>query len=895
MKKAILPIAVFSLFCTEYKACADYDPDYEYFNLFTQSIIRDKNYIPFLRTDTSRFYDDGRKVMMIDDNIETWQKYFGSALNYKEAEYLVNHMSMNDLNQFKKGSSANRILQKLGSYQKFSEGIDYLIEAKYLEPFMRINYVESSDSFYYRENEDDKNATQLDYNKTVSALTSLYNSAQNPEIKARYGYQLVRFNHYTRNYEKALDAFKTFVEPLNVKTSPYYLALDQLAGAQRGLKMNDEANWNFFQVFKNMKAKKESAFVSMKLSDSASFENILKRASTPEEKNMAYFLLGYDDYTNPIPMMEKMYEINPDSEILKVMAARAINELERSYLPINYSSLIVGNNVTPKNDNLKEKGKTETSATEKVSLWDKIVGFFKNIFGSKKESSSGERTSDQSDSELLNNPARIPVFEANENIWTGEKQKDYLEGFEKFTEKTKDKSKDEFWQIADAYLKFLKKDFNESNAILGNIKTSNPEYQEQIERMKILNDIVAQPKIDAAFEEHLTKDYPKLFEDKKQSDSSYYSYYYHKNETSDFIRDVLANRYFLQGEDGKSFLMSNNMSDLQYNPNSSLVKKVEEFYRKPNKTSFEKNVIAKNINYVGNVDDFFNLIYGDREMKLANFDKAKSYYSKIKNFKGIPRKNVTWTEDGKPIYTPYNYGDSYNGFKNIPNLIFGHNVWESFQSPDNISMKAEDYLAFPFIKPNMNKLELTDAAIQLKKLGNGNDANASKANQLLGNLLYNTSVLGYYRELFVMDIDNSNGGKFNFWTTDKETPYQYYYKDFLYYTFIEPDNFDLALNYYGKALKQTADKEQQARILFQMASAEQGKYYQWEAQQQSNIDYSDPKWSEKNDAFRLSLDKAKNEKYRSYFTQLKSQYATTQTAKSLMGSCSYFDYFMKRQ
>lgn len=895
MKKAILSIVVFSLFSTQYQACADYDPDYEYFNLFTQSIIRDKNYIPFLRTETSRFYNDGRKVMMIDDNIETWQKYFENILNYKEAEYLVNHMSMNDLNLFKKGSSSHTILQKLGSYQKFSEGIDYLIEAKYLEPYMKINYVESPDSFYYRENKDDKNATHLDYNKTISVLTALYNAAQNPEIKSRYGYQLVRFNHYTRNYEKALDAFKTFVEPLNVKTSPYYLALDQLAGAQRGLKMNDEANWNFFQVFKNMKAKKESAFVSMKLSDSASFENILKRASTPEEKNMAYFLLGYDDYTNPIPMMEKMYEINPDSEILKVMAARAINELERSYLPLNYSSIIVGNNVTPKNDDLKEKGKTETSATEKVSLWDKIVGFFKNIFGSKKESSTGERTADQSNSELLNNPARIPVFAANENIWTGEKQKDYLGDFEKFTEKTKDKSKDEFWQIADAYLKFLKKDFNESNAILGNIKTSNPEYQEQIERMKILNDIVAQPKIDAAFEEHLTKDYPKLFEDKKQSDSSYYSYYYHKNDTSDFIRDVLANRYFLQGEDGKSFLMSNNMSDLQYNPNSSLVKKVEEFYRKPNKTSFEKNVIAKNINNVGNVDDFFNLIYGDREMKLANFDKAKTYYSKIKNFKGIPRNDVNWTEDGKPIYTPYNYGDSFDGFKNIPNLIFGHNVWESFQSPDNVSMKAEDYSAFPFIKPNMNKLELTYAAIQLKKLGNGNDANASKANQLLGNLLYNTSVLGYYRELFVMDIDNSNGGKFDFWTTGEETPYHYYYKDFLYHTYVEPDNFDLALNYYGKALKQTADKEQQARILFQMASAEQGKYYQWEAQQQSNIDYSDPKWSEKNDAFRLSLDKAKNEKYRSYFTQLKSQYATTQTAKSLMGSCSYFDYFMKKQ
>lgn len=894
MKKILVSTVFIAMFYNNGKACADYDPDYEYFNLFTQSIIRDKNYIPFLHTYSSRFYDDGRKVMLIDDNIETWQKYFGNALNYKESEYLVNHMSMNELNIFKKGNSANPILNKLGTYQKFSEGIDYLIEAKYLEPFMRINYVENPDAFYYRENEDDKNATQLDYNKTVSALTSLYNAAKNSEIKARYGYQLIRFNHYTRNYEKAVDAFKTFVEPLNVKTSPYYLALDQLAGAQRGLKMNDEANWNFFQVFKNMKARKESAFVSMKLSDSASFENILKKTSTPEEKNMAYFLLGYDDFTNPIPMMEKMYEINPDSEILKVMAARSINELERNYLPLTYPDNI-SEKQEQKNAAVKQDTLQKANDAEKESFWDKILGFFQNLFGSKKEGSSESRNIDQSDKELLNNPERIPVFSANENYWTGEKQKDFLADLENLTAKTKEKSKDEFWQIADAYLKFLKKDFKESNSILSNIKTANPEYKEQIERMKILNDIVAQPRIDAAFEEHLTKDYPKLFEDKKQGDSTYYSYYYHKNDTSDFIRDVLANRYFIQGEDAKSYLMSNNMSDLQYNPNSFLVKKVEEFYRKPNKTSFERNVVARNINDVGSVDDFFNLIYGDREMKLANFDKAKSFYSKITNFKGIPRNSVDWTEDGKPVYTPYNYGDTYDGFKNIPNLVFGHNVWESFQSPDEVSMKAENYAAFPFIKPQMNKLELTDAAIQLKKIGAGTDANSGKANQLLGNLLYNTSILGYYRELFVMDIDNSNGGKFDFWTTGEETPYHYYYKDFLYHTYVEPDNFDLALNYYGKALKQTADKEQQARILFQMASAEQGKYYQWEAQQQSNIDYSDPKWSEKNDAFRLSLDKAKNEKYRSYFTQLKSQYATTQTAKSLMGSCSYFDYFMKKQ
>ncbi len=240
---------------------------------------------------------------------------------------MVNKLSINDLNDLKKGNTNNTLLKKLGSdsYQKYREGIDYLIEAKYLEPYMKINYVETADSFYYRENESDKNATNLDYAKTISALTSLYNAARNPEIKQRYGFQLVRFNHYTRYFDVALQAFKNYVQPISLRGAAYYMALDQLAGAQRGLQMGSEANWNFFQVFKNSKSRKEGAFVSMKLSDTASFNNILKRAGSNDEKNMAYFLLGYEDFTNPIPMMEKMYDIDPNSEILKVMAARSIS------------------------------------------------------------------------------------------------------------------------------------------------------------------------------------------------------------------------------------------------------------------------------------------------------------------------------------------------------------------------------------------------------------------------------------------------------------------------------------------------------------------------------------------------------------------------------------------
>lgn len=902
MKKYILSIAVASLFFTKTEACAWSDPDYDYFNLFTQSIIKDKSYLPFLHNYSSRFYTDFKSSQIPNENIDSWRKFFGNQMSYTETDYLVNKISLNDLNALKKGNPSNQLLKKLGIgfYAKYREAVDYLIEAKYLEPYMRINFVEGADSFYYRENENDKNATQLDYNKTISALTSLYNAAKNPEIKQRYGYQLVRFNHYTRNYDAAVQSFKTYVQPIKLKGAPYYMALDQLAGAQRGLQLGNEANWNFFQVFINSKSRKESSFVSMKLSDSASFNNIMKRAGTNEEKNMAYFLLGYEDFTNPIPMMEKMYEIDPNSEILKVMAARSINELERNYLPTYYYASKDSGKSSDKKDSNSTAQKTEAKKKE-LSFWQKIVLFFKNLFGGKKSDKANSKA-DQSNDELFENPDRIPTFVKNNSYyWSDDQnQKDFIDDLEKFTAKTKEKSKDEYWQIADAYLKFLKKDYEESSDILADIKTNNPEYLEEIKRMKVLNDIVSQPKIDAEYEDHLIKDYAEYFVEKEpvkkdSTEITEYDYYGEAPSTAEFLKDVLANRYFLQGEDGKSFLMNNKLSDLQYNPNSSLVKSVEEFYRKPNKTQFEQQIIAKNLDNVGNIDAFFADIYGDRAMRMADFNMAKSYYQKALKFSGIPRENYERYNPETGNYEKLVYdGSNYDGYNNIPNLVFGHNVWESFQSSDEQSMKADDYSAFPFIKTKMNKLELADALVQLKKIGTGKDAKAAKANHLIGNVMYNTSILGYYRQLFVMDVDNSNGGKYDFWATERQNPYQYYYKNFTYTTFIEPDNFDLAINYYKKAFDLTAEREQKARILFQMASAEQGKYYQYEAKHQANIDYADPKWSEKNNAHEKQMGDLKNQKYRTYFTQLKSQFSNTETARELLGSCTYFDYFMKK-
>lgn len=894
MKKIILSGALLILFNNKTHACAWYDPDYEYFNLFTQSIIKDKTYLPFLHTLSNRFYGHEHYEIQ-NENIENWQKFFGNTLTYSETKFLVQKMPLQELSAFKNGNNPNPILKKLGNYRLYAEAIDYLIEAKYLEPYMRINYVESSDSWYHFSDENAQNGTQLDYEQTIADLKSLYEAAKNPEIKLRYGYQLVRFNHYTRNYAASIQAFGNYVSPLQLRSAPYYLALDQLAGAQRGLNLEDEANWNFFQVFQNSKSRKESAFISMKLSDSASFNNLLKRAETPREKNMAYFLLAYQEFSNPVPTMEKMYEIDPESELLKVLAARSINELERNYLPVD---LYFNDHSEDRENGDSQRERTVTNSAENhnsaISFWQKVKNFFTRLFSSEDKKILPAGTGSATDKDWLEHPKRLPLDPSKNVNLREESSADFLISFDELTKKIKEKSNDEFWQITEAYLAFLQKDYERSSTTLNKIKTSNPEYVAEISRMKLLNDILSQPKITASYEEYLLKTYPKLFADLLAQTEKPYSYEENQPSTAEFVRDILANRYFIQGEKGKSFLMNNKLSDLQYNPNSDLVKNVEAFYKKKNKSSLEQKIIAKNINDVGNVDAFFKVIYGDREMRLGHFEKAKSFYDEAKTFRAIPRVEYEWNEGDQPTPSVKRFGNSYNGFYHISALVFGHNVMESFESPQHQTMEAAPGADFDFIKDDMNKAELADAVIRLKKIGKGNGEKAAQANQLIGNLLYNTSILGYYRHLFVMDIDNTNGPKYHFYNSG-EPPFEYYYKNFTSLSFVEPDDFDRSINYYAMALKQTNDREQKARILFQMASAEQGKYYQYEVRQSSDNSYGDTDYEQKEAEFTRRLNSVKNEKYRTYFRELKENYSTTQTSKALQSTCSYYDFFMKNK
>lgn len=825
-------------------ACAYFDPDYEYFNLFAQQIITDKQYYPFLLTYGATFYESEKMAAeLLDENTEAWIDYFDNKMTYSETDALLKIIRKKHLVNWKNGKLTHVLSKKLGAnfYKQYREAFDYLIIAKSLEPYMKIAKEDTDEEYWYFGGnefaENKKNILELDYETTLNQLRRAYKNAQNKKIKQRYAFQIVRYLHYTRHFRQAVDAFYKYAYPLRNDSPIYYYTLDQKAGAERGLGNKKQANYDFFQVFIHSRNRKKGAYVSMRLGYQNEFDSLLEMAKNKEEQNMAYFLLAYSGFNNSIPLMEKMYANQADSEILKVLAVRTINQLEREQLPsFSFCS-------HQECKRLEDRRLPKTSAHNYYSEGDKL------------------------------------------------RYEKFMNSFQVLITKIAREQQDEFWKMAEAYLFILDKKYDQAQTVLAQIKKPRKAYAHQLEELKMLCEILKPETITAEFENTLMTKYSDFF----QTPQKVFWYDADRN-TAQYVKDVLANRYMLQNQKGKSFLINNMLSSLDFAPNLELAKQLYSFYHKKDKTLLEK-YMAKSLDDVGDIEAYFNRVFGDFAMKSAEFEKAQNYYQKVQNTSGLTRYEWRWDEKAEKNYLDLQKykTDEYNGFDNIPNYVLGYNVWESYGSEKEISMRLQYLSEFPFIKPKMNKYELAMVASKLQEIGKQKGEKAAKANQLLGNLMYNTSKLGYYRELFVGDIDNSNGGKYHFTTKNEVNAIYYKFYDTTKYFYL-PDAFDLAIDYYQLALQNTADDEQKARILFQMASAEQGNYYQWEAENtqdfwSQNLSYDERDAKQKQQE--IELNQVKNQEYRKAFARLKNDYMHTQTAQELRKSCLYFEYYTR--
>ena len=327
----------------------------------------------------------------------------------------------------------------------------------------------------------------------------------------------------------------------------------------------------------------------------------------------------------------------------------------------------------------------------------------------------------------------------------------------------RDKASDKnFWNLASSYLHFLNKDFELANNCLGNVKSTDADYMAMVKNLTAYIDICRQPKIDANTERYLYDNYAKMIKGEE-------SYSLNMADNS-FIGMVLSNRYGLQGEKAKSFLMLRHVKAIEDNPEESLLDDIQSFLNKKKKTQLEEYIAATSTTEMANTNNYLAYVKGVLRLTEGDFKTAKGLFEKQTRLKMSRR-------------------------------LFGHNI-EVYYSGDEKDIMRDDYIAdFSFIHDNMTEVEVADALMQLDKIGKKEKGDESaKANYLIANFFYNVSRTGYYRQY--LRFDNNNG--FSYW---KYGPDANVYKNTL----------DLSSAYLEKAKKSAEDRELKAHIVYAQA------------------------------------------------------------------------------
>lgn len=749
MKKLFVLLFLQIIVFVRLSACADFGYDTPYYTLFIQDIVDDPRYIPFLRDLNNAYYsymdtDKNKGNNQNNENIEEWQKYLGTS--YDDALYLVFKASESDVNLLIKGenvSDSNLAFVTPEFVKKHKQALLYIRYAKSIEPYMTI--IRSVDPNWYYYDDNTLTADQLDYDKEKRVMERSWKAETDKELKLRYGYQLVRLAHYTGRYEDAVSFFDTYVEPLNYKPAMYYHALAQKAGAERGLGDIFESNSNFFKVFSNSANLKQMALTSMRFNENVDYESFVNQAKTVNEKNDAYLLLGYLDFSNTLSEVKKITATSPDAVQAKVLMARILNSIEQDFIPSYYSyyGYYRGDtDVTPLGG---DKRYPLAPKPELVAYANQVLTFAVN---------------------MSNNPA------------------------------TKDK---DFWNITASFIYFLNKDYTTAKKTLEKVNSTNQMYALQKKNLEMYIDVSEHPLITAELEEKFYKEYGRVFDQASSNNDNIYT-------NSGFVVDVLANRYYLQKDYAKAFLLHNSLYDITFYPDLNLLDEIEAFYNKSNKNGLER-FIAKRINeryfyYSGTNDSikdipsYINYIRGIVYLSNNDLESALTYFDKVKDDKI---------------------------FLGVPNTIFGYNLYESFESPDDAIMISDYISDFPVIKNGMTERELVKALIELEKIAKKNDQRSAKANFLLGNFFYNVTTTGYYRHVLRFDQTNGNGAKYYLGESNKPDIYNGIY--FKSYPMYFENNVSRPESYLKTAYKLAKDDELKAKIVFALSKCEQEMHY----------------------------------------------------------------------
>jgi hypothetical protein len=419
-----------------------------------------------------------------EKNIEEWQKLFPTI---KNLEFFHEFIYKTELQQIQKVYDAlnggtnplpNNDFVKLLIANKDKETLQYLLFAKKCEALVTQRFG------WEFEEKKDKQVTNNNEKKQVEILleegSEFGKSSKNTFLIQRYVFQVIRLAYYHDTPERTVNLFDNMAAN-SEKNYIYYRTLLHKAFALKKDKKNSEANIIFAEVFTNSPDLRCLAFKNMAIYqknssymgiDDAIWVETLSKATNPDLKAALYMLRASSEYKLNPSFVQSSFENGATLEQLEVMLLRQLKSAETEYfLPnlqqtvaLDSAALTFGDAVT-----------TETVPQTQgffAKIWNAIVNFFKNLFGSSK-------TQNEDTINKAKNPQVLTAQVYPPANITNPETKDISENYDlKALEKTaidiaeKNKDKAAVFYLGAAYLQIMRAKYGLAKDNIENAKKS---------------------------------------------------------------------------------------------------------------------------------------------------------------------------------------------------------------------------------------------------------------------------------------------------------------------------------------------------------------------------------------------------------------------------------------
>jgi hypothetical protein len=352
LKSPLIPTGILVVVAIIILACSDeYIINYPA-SFFAPEVTHNDKYSEFFRsyhflyTDSHRsdynydYYKENNFSDFNKINISEWETYFQNHIQNSDLNYILYNARLGEVDTLifsikKQGYPISNRLEgnSILKYKDTRSALDFLYYIGYAKRCEKYSTYEPDDWYYDRTVPDTNDPRS---NKDAMAaladggLKQLTNT-KSDFVRQRYAFQVLRLYYMSKDFDKCIqfyaDQKKVFESAPNAIC---YRAMGYLAGAYYGEKKYSNADYIYSLIYDEYDTMKTTAFFSFHPQEESDWNQTLAMAKNTREKVVLWQMLGiYDD---PLRAMKEIYALDPKSDVMDLLLARAVNTEEENFI-----------------------------------------------------------------------------------------------------------------------------------------------------------------------------------------------------------------------------------------------------------------------------------------------------------------------------------------------------------------------------------------------------------------------------------------------------------------------------------------------------------------------------------------------------------------------------------